>query len=152
MGKFYPTFCAKNDIFWHVSFSFFLISFVTSWQHGFLLFPQVSEHLWGPKVSLIVDFCIFYVVSFSTGKVVKLNQNHFFLCHFLLHCVEEQSRPYAVDCWRATSFPVKKSKFLLTFLCCIFWLDLMNHFLIKNSPFSFAFFTILLGNILKRYW
>jgi len=61
----------------------------------------------------------------------------------LLHHVEEQSRPYAVDCWRATSFPVKKSKFLLPFLRCIFWLDLTNHFLIKNSQFSFAFFHYL---------
>jgi len=87
MGKCYPTFCAKKDIPL-IHFLFFLFdSIVTSRQHGFLLFPQVSERLGGPKVSLIVDFCIFSVVGFSTEKTVKLNQNHFSLCHsFALSC------------------------------------------------------------------
>jgi len=132
MGKCYPTFCAKKDIplTYFLCLSFY--SFVTSRQHVFLLFPQVSEHLGGLKVSLIADFCMFYAVNFPPQNAQNLNQNHFFFAILYLHCVEEQNSAYAVDCCQGASFYVKKSKFSLIFLHCIFWLELTKHFLIEN--------------------
>ena len=119
MGKCYPTFCAKKPFLSHISFVFLFHSFVTSRQHVFLLFPQVSEHLGGLKVSLIADFCIFYAVNFPPQNAQNLNQNHFFFAILYLHCVEEQNSAYAVDCCQGASFYVKKSKFSLIF-CAVF--------------------------------
>jgi len=89
----------------HISLLFLFHSFVTGRQHGFLLFPEVSDLLGGLKVFLIADFCIFYVVGFPTENAQNLNQKHFLsLPILLLHCAEEQSSPYAVDCCKEQAF------------------------------------------------
>jgi len=132
-------FLCKKTFLSHIQFCFLSIYLSQKDSIFFFCFHEVSDFLQGLKVHLIVDFS-FFVVGFSTENTQEITSFFAILLH---HCLEEQSRPYAVDYWRATSFPVKKIKFLLPFLCCIFWLDLMNHFLIKNSQFSFAFFHYL---------
>jgi len=42
-------------------------------------------------------------------------------------------------------------KILIGFLCCSFWLELTQHFLIKTKQFSFAFYWHARHNVIKLF-
>ncbi len=145
MGKCYPTFCAKSHSSHLFPLSFFFIHFLQVDNMFFLCFLKFQS-FWGSwRYVWLLTFVFFMWLVFPLKTNKNSTKTTSFFAILLLHCVEKQTSPYAVDCCGGTSFLVKKSKFWLTFLLCIFWLDSMQHFLTKTNSFSFAFFTGMLG-------
>jgi len=95
----------------HISFLFLFHSFVTGRQHVFLLFPEVSDLLGGLKVHLIADFCIFMWLVFPLKMHKISTKTTSFFAILSLHCAEEQSIPYAVDCCKEQAFFSRKVSF-----------------------------------------
>ncbi len=111
-------------------FLFLVLLFISRRQYVFLLFSWSFWPFLGWRYVWLLIY-VFLFNHFSTEKP-RTQPKSLVALPFFCYCVEDQSRAYVVDCGMRTCILVKKSEFLVTFLYCIFWLDMTHSLSFKN--------------------